>query len=227
MGQIWHYFDEVMGYPLSIVDKQDMSRVDLDDFNTLILPDGYFNLSNGELEKISEFVSNGGKVIAISGALGNFVDKDGFALARYASDDEKNAAKKDREAKKLAARDDSYQDQERRGISNSIPGAVIKNELDKSHPLAYGLGDEYHSLKTSRQHYSLLKDAWNVVTVPKDFTSYGFIGANVRPKIEESVSFAVEDKGRGNVIYMVDNPLFRGFWDSGLLLFSNALFLVN
>jgi len=227
VGQIWHYFDEVLGYPLSMVDKQDMGRVDLDDFNTLILPDGYYNMSDGELADISSFVSGGGKVIAVSGALGNFVDKDGFALSKYATDEEKEASKKDREAKKLAAREDSYQDQERHGISNSVPGAIIRNNIDKTHPLVFGLGDSYHSLKTSRQHYSLLQDAWNVVTVPQDFKSYGFIGSNLRPKIESSVSFAVEEKGGGNIIYMVDNPLFRGFWDNGVLLFSNALFLVN
>ena len=227
VGQVWHYFDEVIGYPLSIVDKQDMERVDLADFNTLILPDGYYNLSDAELTKISTFVSNGGKVIVVSGALGNFVDKDGFALSKYATEDEKDAAKKDREAKKLAARKESYEDQERHGISNSIPGAIIRNTIDSSHPLAYGLGATYHSLKTSGQHYSLLQDAWNVISVPKEFKNYGFIGANLRPKIEESVSFAVEEKGGGNIIYMVDNPLYRGFWDNGVLLFSNALFLVN
>ena len=227
VGQIWHYFDEVIGYPLSMVDKQNMGRVDLDDFNTLILPDGYYSLDEGELKAVSEFVSGGGKVIAIAGALDNFIGKEGFDLAQYATDEEKEAAKKEREAKKLAAREDSYQDQERHGISNSIPGAIIKNNIDVTHPLAYGLGDTYHSLKTSGKHISLLKNAWNVITVPKEFESYGFIGKNLRPKISGTVSFAVEDKGRGNLVYMVDNPLYRGFWDSGVLLFSNALFLVH
>jgi hypothetical protein len=227
VGQVWHYFDEVIGYPLSMVDKQNMGRVDLDDYNTLILPDGYYNLDEGELKEVAEFVSGGGKVIAISGALNNFIDKEGFALARYATDAEKEAAKKDREAKKLAARQDSYQDQERHGISNSIPGAIIRNKIDVTHPLAYGLGNNYHSLKTSGQHYNMLQNAWNVISVPEEFQSYGFIGKELRPKIKNTVSFAVEDKGRGHVIYMVDNPLFRGFWDNGVLLFSNALFLVN
>ena len=226
VGQVWHYFDEVLGYPLSTVDKQDMGRVDLDDFNTLILPDGYYSMSEDEMKSISKFVSSGGKVIAISGALGNFVDKDDWALAAYATDEEKEAAKKDREAKKLAARQDSYHDQERRGISNSVPGAIIRNNLDTSHPLAFGLGDTYHSLKTTRQHYALLNGAWNVVTVPNDYTSFGFIGAKLRPTFEGTASFAVEEKGRGQVVYMVDNPLFRGFWENGLLLFSNALFLL-
>lgn len=227
VGQIWHYFDEVIGYPLSIVDKQDMGRVELDEFNTLILPDGYYDFKESEMNDISTFIDGGGKVIAMSGALGNFVEKDGYALAKYATDDEKEAAKKHREAKELDARTDSYHDQERHGISNSVPGAIIKNNLDTSHPLTFGLGGTYHSLKTSTQRYSLLQGAWNVVTVPKDYDHYGFIGAGLKPKFEDTVTYAVEEKGGGTIIYMVDNPLFRGFWDNGLLLFSNALFLVN
>ncbi len=227
VGQIWHYFDEVIGYPLSIVDKQNMGRVDYDDYNTLILPDGYYSFSEDELKDITSFINDGGKVIAISGALGNFVEKEGYALATYATDEEKEEAKKHREAKKLEARNDSFHDQERHGISNSVPGAIIKNNLDTSHPLSFGLGDSYHSLKTSRQRYSLLQDAWNVITVPKGYNHYGFIGASLKPKFEDTVSFAVEEKGSGSIIYMVDNPLFRGFWDNGLMLFGNALFLVD
>ena len=33
--------------------------------------------------------------------------------------------------------------------------------------------------------------------------------------------------GRGSVIYMVDDPLFRSFWENGKLLFSNAVFIVG
>jgi len=33
--------------------------------------------------------------------------------------------------------------------------------------------------------------------------------------------------GRGQVIYLIDNPLYRGFWEQGKLLMANALFQVN
>jgi len=145
VGQVWHYFDEVIGYPLSMVDKVDMGRANLEDFNTLILPDGYYGFSDGEMESITSFINGGGKVIAIGGALGSFVEKDGYALSKYATDEEKEEAKKHKEAKKLEARTDSYHDQERRGISNSVPGAIIKNNLDVSHPLAFG---DFRFLKT-------------------------------------------------------------------------------
>jgi hypothetical protein len=66
-----------------------------------------------------------------------------------------------------------------------------------------------------------------VAYVPKGYLSFGFIGKSLRKKLENTVTFAVEPKGRGQVVYMVDNPLFRGFWENGNLLFSNALFLVE
>lgn len=227
VGEVWHYFDKKLKYPISIVDKDNLGRVDLNDFSTVILPEGFYSFSKSEMSDISSFVNGGGKLIAIGSALSNLTDQEGFALSKYASDDEKSAAEKERETQKAISRKDSYHDSERRGISNSIPGAIINNEVDGSHPLAFGLGDSYHSLKTSTQHYSLLKDAWNVVRVQDDYQSFGFIGNGVRSKFEDTFTVAVEEKGRGQVIYIVDNPLFRGFWYNGLMLFSNALFLVE
>ncbi|MBK8625259.1 MAG: hypothetical protein IPN86_06780 [Saprospiraceae bacterium] len=66
---------------------------------------------------------------------------------------------------------------------------------------------------------------WNVIHVPKNYDSYGFIGKGLKKELEETISFAVQANGSGQAVYMVDNPLFRCFWDKGLLLFSNAIFL--
>jgi hypothetical protein len=93
--------------------------------------------------------------------------------------------------------------------------------------MSFGLGDKYFSLKTDDRHYSLLKKATNVAYVPVDYKSYGFVGNEIKKKLNNTVSFAVDKRENGEVIYMVDNPLFRGFWENGNLLFSNALFLVD
>jgi hypothetical protein len=45
--------------------------------------------------------------------------------------------------------------------------------------------------------------------------------------MKNTLVFGVDNQGRGSVIYMVDNPLFRGFWENGKLFFANALFLVQ
>ena len=84
----------IVNYPLSIVDIKNFGRVSLDAYNTLILPDGYYNLSKDEKERISKWVSSGGKLIAISGALSNFNDTEGYALTKFATEEEKSTAEK-------------------------------------------------------------------------------------------------------------------------------------
>jgi hypothetical protein len=40
---------------------------------------------------------------------------------------------------------------------------------------------------------------------------YGFVGHDLKNKLNNTVSFAIDKKDKGEVIYMIDNPLFRGF----------------
>ena len=226
-GQVWHYFENHLHYPLSIVNKNEMGRVNMDDYDVLIMPDGFYRLNSSEMDELNAWIRGGGKLIAIGGALRNLSDKEGYALARYATESEKKAANKAAEEKALEERLVDYEGQERRRISQIVPGAIVQHKVDSTHPLGYGFDGDYYSLKTSSATYNLLKDAWNVVYVPESFDSYGFIGKELKDRLGGTVSFAVEEKGRGSVIYMVDNPLYRGFWHNGLHLFTNALFMVD
>jgi len=226
-GQVWFYLDNIVEYPLSIVEMHNFNRIDFSEFNTLILPDGSYNFLDNQKASIDEFVSNGGKVIAIDGAVSFFEDREGYNLTSFATAEEKENFKKAEETQQLENRFLNFEDSERRLISNYVPGAIVENVLDKTHPLSFGLGNSYFSLKTSQKTFGILKNAQNVVYVPKKYQSFGFIGKNLKKTLEETVSFAIDKKGKGTVIYMIDNPLFRGFWENGNLLFSNALFLVD
>ena len=226
-GATWFYIQETINYPVSVVEVNNFNRLKLMDYNTLILADGDYTFSEDQQKKIEQWVKNGGKVIAMNGALSLFDGKDGYALSPFANEDDKLSAEKEKDSVALKERFLDFHNTERREISKSIPGAIIENLLNKTHPLSFGLGDKYFSLKTDSNHYSLLKNAVNVAYVPKDYKSYGFIGSQVKKKLNNTVSFAVEHKGDGTIVYMVDNPLFRGFWENGIVLFSNALFLVN
>ncbi|WP_294822396.1 M14 family zinc carboxypeptidase [uncultured Flavobacterium sp.] len=226
-GQAWFYMDEMIDYPVTIVDMQNFGRVKLSDFNTILFADGWYDLSDGQKTTLDNFVNDGGKIIAIGGALGIFEDRPGYGLTRYATGEAKDKESDEANEETLKARYYDYQNAERRAISASVPGAIVENVLDKTHPLSYGLGERYFSLKTSDSRYQLLKNVWNVAYVPAGYRNFGFIGRSLKKKLENTVTFAVEQKGRGQVIYMIDNPLFRGFWENGNLLFSNALFLVN
>lgn len=226
-GATWFYLDETISYPVSIVETANFSRVKLYNYNTLILADGYYNLSDEQKEQIDSWIKNGGKVIAINASNSLFEDREGYALSPFASTEDKEKSEKEEKELELKKRFLDFEGSERRAISGSIPGAIMENKIDKTYPMAFGLGNSYFSLKTNEKCYPLLKKAINVAYIPKEYISYGFVGNDMKKKLTETVSFAVDKKGDGSVIYMIDNPLFRGFWENGILLFSNALFLVN
>ncbi|MEQ8533176.1 MAG: zinc carboxypeptidase, partial [Imperialibacter sp.] len=122
----------------------------------------------------------------------------------------------------------SFADRERNDIQGIIPAAIYKVSLDNTHPLAYGYGNSYFSLKTAESRFGKLSGAWNVAYIPTGAKPVsGFAGNRVQKELENSLVFGVDRMGGGQVIYMSDNPLFRAFWDNGKLLFANAVFFVG
>jgi hypothetical protein len=226
-GQVWHLFEQVLRYPLTVVDIGSLGSVAWSDYNILIMPEGYYSIPEGTMKTIQSWVSEGGKIIAIGSALSQFQDKEGYALKRYADSSKVDEMKKAEEKDRLQLRLESYESGERRDISTQIPGAVFKAKVDQTHPLGFGLGEHYFTLKTDAASFEHLVGASNVVYLEKELTYYGFAGAKALEKQKDSVIFAVENKNGGTIIYLVDNPLFRSFWENGKFAFCNALFFVG
>lgn len=225
-GQIWNYFENVLEYPLSRVKATLINRVDLQEYNTIILPDGFYQWDEGEKEKLTNWVKSGGKLISIAGANRMFKDNELFGLSKATPAENRNTSEENSEAMDRY-RKRSYEGSERRSISGSMPGAIIKTEIDKSHPLCYGLS-AYYTLKNSRSNYPLLgSNAYNPVYIPKNYDYNGFIGSQLISRFQNTFVFAEENIGAGKLVYMADNPLFRGFWKSGEIIFANALFQLN
>ncbi len=224
-GEIWHYFDKTLNYEISVVEWDRFDRLNLSEYNTIILPDGSYSINEEKHKKLDEWTRSGGRLIVIEGAVQQFSGKKGLNFETYVSEDDKKAAETEERKQDLEDRLNDFEGFERRNISKGTAGAIVKNTVDDTHPLAYGLGKTYYSLKTSSAIFALQKGLWNVIHVPKNYDSYGFIGVGMKKKLEESVTFAVQANGAGQAIFMVDNPLFRSFWDKGLMLFANAVFL--
>ena len=73
----------------------------------------------------------------------------------------------------------------------------------------------------------MLKDGWNVGILGDDAHVSGFVGSKARESLKQSLLFGVQTIGRGEVVYLMDDPLFRGFWYNGRLLMANAVFMVG
>jgi len=176
--------------------------------------------SKSDLDKLSAWIRSGGKVIAIGNANSIFAGKKGFGLQTKSS-----AENEDKDDKEIELT--NYEDLERESISGSITGAIFKTKIDNSHPLGFGYGDSYFTLKQGARSYDYLEDGYNVVRLEDNTSFSGFVGSKADKNLAKSLIFGEESLGRGSIIYMVDNPLFRAFWDNGKLFFANALFYTN
>lgn len=218
-GEIWHFFEQELQYPLTVINTSYFNRIDLSKYQVLILPSGY-RADEKELEKITEFTSNGGTVIAIETALNSFADNEKFSL--------KKKKPLDNSADEIVAITNTtpYNERENEYIKHQITGSVFKSTIDNTHPLGFGYNNSYYSLKLSATAYQMLATGYNIGYFPKEAVNVsGFAGENALEQIPESLLFGIENKGSGSIIYMVDNPLFRDFWQNGKLFFANAVFL--
>ncbi|WP_020404639.1 M14 family metallopeptidase [Gracilimonas tropica] len=221
VGHIWNYFDQQINYPLNMINVDDVRSVNWDDYDVLILPEMYGSaVSDSELDDIKEWVQNGGKLIAVGGANGLLVDKEGFALKRKSSDEEVGEEEPEDKLK-------TYGNASRERTSSFNPGSIFEVSLDNTHPLAFGYGNTYLSLKTGASAYEYLDNGWNVGAAKPGAHRSGFIGHEAKKDLEHSLVFGVQNMGRGSVVYMVDNPFFRGFWHNGKLMIGNAVFMVQ
>ena len=226
-GEIWHFFEQQLEYPITPVEADRLEDINLNEYNVLILPDGSYAEALKDV-KLADWVKQGGRLIALEGALSFLAEDEGFGLNPYASEEEQQQLEAARADDRGEAQLASYASRERRALSSDISGAIFRLRLDNTHPLALGYPDYYYTLKRGTDRYAYLDGGWNVGTLAgrEDLVS-GFVGADVQEQLAQSLVFGVEDKGRGSVVYLVDNPLFRQFWYNGKLLFANAVFLVG
>ena len=217
-GALWHFFEQELSYPLTHISVSDFEDIQLDQFDALIIPSGYYGSIGRKtnLEKIRSWISKGGNLIAFENAIRMFVEKEGFSIKakRNKSDNEGSDVK--------------YEDLSRNSIQNYLSGAIFKVDIDNTHPLAFGYQNEYYSLKTTTSTYENLERGYNVGKINEDENStIGFVGDNIKDKFKNSLVFGHEKIGRGNIIYFTDNIMFRSFWENGKLFLVNSVFYVN
>ncbi len=217
LGEIWHFFEQEIGYPVTVVRPQDLNMINWNEFDVLIYPDG--NYSEMGNEKMLQWIRGGGKLIAMKNAVSELAGKKGFYLKN--KEDAKKGDKDIYEDLK------AYEQRERENVSTNIPGAIYKVDLDNTHPLGFGFPNFYYTLKLDDKVYKFMTGGWNVGIIKKENYVTGFVGVQAKKKLTDGLIFGVQEMGNGSVVYLADNPLFRGFWENGKLLFSNAVFMVG
>lgn len=223
-GGLWHFFETELKYPITSINTKNVKSIQWTDYDVLILPQGYYQsiLDESVFEKLENWIDGGGKVIAYGSAMKIFEGKQGFHLEK--NEDEAFSEDQVEEENYLIP----YAERESESTMDFITGSIFKIDLDNTHPLAFGYNDSYYTLKLGSDSYQFLEAGYNVGYIKGEAQDVaGFVGERAKAKLTNSIVFAEAKKGRGSVVYLVDDVIFRSFWQNGKLMLANAVFFVN
>ena len=224
VGEVWHFFDQQIEYPATLLPADDFAASRLDGVDVLVLPDGDYDswFTDERASVVTQWVRDGGRLIALGDANGALSHRSTYRLAKKnmeESSDTSDAAS--------GSTLQQYGTKPRAALPQSTPGSIHRVTLDPSHPLAFGLDSPYFTLKRNSKAFAYLQQGWTVGALEQGEAVSGFMGQQAERQIDDTTIFGTQRLGDGHVVYLIDNPLFRGFWYSGHVLFSNAVFFVG
>ena len=214
-GEIWHLLDHRMDIPVTRVDIDRLNRIDLFDYNTLIIPSGNINFTDSQSKKIEVWLENGGNMIT----LGNAVSESGRQEWI-----KPNIRKREKQNTTLRLSYASASDQRR---ANSINGVILNAQIDQSHPIAYGYNNS--TLPVFKNSGFVMEKSNNPYATPvsiakDDILLSGYTNVRNLEYLANSAYVLTWPVGRGKVIAFADDPNFRGIWYGTNKLFLNAIF---
>ena len=218
-GYIWHWFDHYLQQPLTRLDWQRLARTDLGDYTHLILPDGNYSvLPDGAAAQLADFVREGGVLMAARRASAWVeslpLDWDLIDAEPANTDNGEVPERRPYEAFEL--------DRAR----ELIGGSALGIRLDVSHPLGFGYTREEMAVMRRGRH--VLRPAGNayssVAVYTDEVVKSGYLGDHNRERLAGTPALSLTRHGRGAVVRMADDYLFRGYWPGTERLFANALY---
>jgi len=234
-GTLWHFLEQELRYPFVPVSLESVGGMfTLSDYNVFIIPSGNPNgirraLGQGGIDRLKQWVRDGGALIAYGDAsLFPGLDDVGLSTVKAlgAGDEEKKNGTKDT----LPAGPDLTPPLPSPGANPDrpeyIPGSIFRATLDLSSWLT--LGYDRKSLPVLVQGSRMLAPSRTgdnpVVFVGDSLLLAGFAWpANTERLLEKTIWAATERQGRGQVVMLAGDPLFRAFWRGPARLLTNAM----
>jgi hypothetical protein len=222
VGELWYFFERELNYPVTLINTKDALQADLTDYDLLVLTSGSYAAMK---DTIIDYVKHGGRVLAIENAISVFNNPKVTALGKAV--ETKGAEDKTAE-KKLKSDDSSYLKkfeytvENRYSVSTRSAGSIYRVKIDDTHPYAFGLGKEWFIMKRTAG-YPYLPTGNNIGYIQDKEPVSGFAGFKYKDKIKNTLEIGSENIGKGEVIYICDNPYFRAFWKSGRVLVGNVV----
>ena len=222
-GEVWHFFEKELNYPISLFNSADASRINWNELDVLILPDGNYRFLQDKASSafLQEWIAAGGRLVALENAVAQLSRLD-WSQLKQREDAGPDSAEKKNPYTALKA----FADREKEQVTRYTPGSIYRVEADSTHPLMYGFPSYYYTLKMDDVVYDYIKsNGWNAGVIRKDNQLAGFVGYRLQKKLRDGLVFGTQSLGRGDIVYLTDNVLFRNFWQNGKLMMANAVLM--
>ncbi len=221
VGELWFFFEREIEYPVSMINTSDAGGLDLNGYDVLLMASGNYSKLK---DTIVDFAKRGGRVVAFEDAISVFASEKSTSL--FKAIETRNAEQK--EAEKKEKSDDlsllkKFEDERRYMLSERSAGSIYKVTVDTTNPFGFGLGREWFLMKRTKP-YPFLTTGNNIGYILDNKPVSGFAGYKFQKQIRNTLVIGSERIGKGEVIYITDDPYFRAFWKSGRVLLWNVVF---
>lgn len=211
-GEIWHLFDTRYDITVTKLDTRSLGRANLDRYNTIIMPNSWSGLDEGQTKKMKTWIQGGGTLIAYRSAL-NWLKKSELAKIDFKKVD-------------VPAKDVTFEERGDFRGAQVIGGAIFGAKIDRSHPINFGYKNE--NIALFRNTTLFMKPDKSSYNNPIQYTSNpilsGYISKPNLDSLSMTVPLQIKGLGRGTVVAFTDNTNFRAFWYGTNKLLMNAIF---
>jgi hypothetical protein len=223
-GEIWHLLDNEMRMPVTLRRKDDLRGIDWSRYTHIIMPDGYgVAPAEGTVERMGQWVrEEGGTLIAIERSA--HWAQDTFLGTEEEAGDE---GEDDRESPQRL----DYSEMAERDAEDYIGGAIVSTDIDTSHPLGFGYNDRMLPMMrstTDTLDWPKGNPYATAAAYPEDEVLLtGYMSERRQNEVSGTPAIIAQPVGRGQVILIADNPVFRGFFLGSSKVLTNAVFFSN
>ncbi|MDA0331259.1 MAG: M14 family zinc carboxypeptidase [Bacteroidetes bacterium] len=211
-GEIWHLLDTRFNIPITKLDVDDLRYIDLNKYSHIILPD--YSGSKLMADQFKNYIDGGGNLIAYRNSV-KWVSNNLSELEFLSND--------------LIASGVSFSDREKFYGAQQTSGAIFESNIDRSHPINYGIESNTLPLFRNSNVYMIKSDQSfnNPISYSSNPLMSGYISEENLSLLKNSVPFKVIKSGKGKIMLMTDNTNFRAYWFGTNRILLNMLFHSN
>ena len=214
-GEVWHLLDVRFGMPVSLVEAERMTRIDLDRYSHVILAGGFYGrLGDRFADALRDFTRAGGTLIGLEGGA-RWIDS---AIRGRSGEPDVDVDAPERDRNYASYRADRAE--------QLVSGTIVEANLDLTHPIAYGYARA--DLPVFRTEAAVLPPVNNPYEVVATYSDpprlSGYISLENQKRIAGQPAVIASRLGGGSVIQILDNPNFRAIWYGPTKLLMNSIF---